>query len=395
MISYHRRRETAPFLAPSPLRDLGSLQYFHSTLRQGLFRFFSRAGRRRALIPDYAPQGVSGPLREAGLQVEGYPVGPDLLLDPAALKARIRIFRPDVFVYIHHFGVYLEENLAIVRETLGRDVLLVEDFAHSLPWGGVPVRGDVALFAPWKTLGLADGAMLWFRDGRVPSAAEGYGREDARSRVLASRLSAALAWEDFIARLRPPRILQTLGARALGSRVDAYAFLARHYRDIATPASPASRQTLEAVDFAAVHRRRRHLAALYLAGLEPRFRLVPAHEAYVRQSLLAFPIRVDDQDRFRRHLARRGIQGYRLTDFWLLDEGRNRPPIHRHHYLLPLGHHLEDAEIREVIACVNAYPGCALPVLVSSAGRSRGLGQASPKTGENRQRPLVLPGARP
>lgn len=279
----------------------------------------------------------------------------DLRLRPAPLRAALRMHRPDVFVYIHHFGVCLRENLELIRALIGPGVLLVEDFAHSLPFSGVPLTGDLALFAASKSLGVADGGLLWFRDGRVSGGAA-YGPETAAGETLKARWELGLSLEDLFARLRPGPRLQTLARRCLGARLDAYSLLAARYRDMAAPVSEASLRTLERLDFAAVHARRRALARLYLAGLEPRFRLDLPDEACLRQSLLAFPVLVDDQERFHAHLVRRGAMGYRLTDHWL-PEGRQASALYRRHYLLPLGHHLSDTDVARVIVAANAYPG--------------------------------------
>lgn len=355
MIAFHRRRESAPFLAPAPLRDLGGLEYFHSTVRQGLYRYLVRAGRRRALLPDFCPEGIWAPVRDAGLEPGYYGVDPDLRLRPDLLADALHRHRPDVFVYIHHFGIYREENLELICSLLPPEVLLVEDFAHSLPFSGVPETGDLALYAASKLLGVADGGLVWFRDGKIPGDS-GYGPESEDAAVLKSRWELGLTLEDLFVRLRPGPRLQTLARRCLGGRLDAYSLLTERYREIASPVSDRSRRVLERVDFAAVQARRRALARVYLDGLEPRLRLDLPEEAVLRQPLLAFPVLVGDQDRFHAHLARRGVLGFRLTDRWL-PPGLAPSELYRRHYLLPMGHHLSDAEAGRVVAAANGYRG--------------------------------------
>lgn len=384
MISFHRRRERVPFLAPEPLRDLAGIRSFHASLRQGLYRFLtqgsSRSRWRRALLPDYVPEGVYAPLKDAGLDIAFYPVGLDLSVDAAALKAARAAQDSDVLVYIHHFGLYREDNLAAVRAALVPGMLFIEDFAMTLPNAGMEMAGDLALFSFTKMLGVTDGGMVWFRDrdlldpasdegdaevvagqggegaGAVPGAKGIAGVGDDPARILIERMESNLAFEDWIQRWRPRPALQTLVRRLLGKRIGYYAQLTRHYREIGAPVSEASRRLLETVDFEAVLARRREIARLYLAGLDARFQLGAPTEAYLKNALAAFPIKVDDQTRFHAFLAKQGILGFRLTDCWWFKEGEGRSELFRRHYLLPTTHYLEDREVLAVIACVNDYP---------------------------------------
>lgn len=366
MISFHRRRERPPFMhtaEDAPLRRLDGLGYFHATLRQGLYRFFmqasSRGKWRRALLPDYVPEGIYAPLRDAGLAIAFYPVGPDLSVDAAALKAAREAQGSDVLVYIHHFGLYREDNLRAVRAALVPGVLLIEDFALTLPNAGMDLAGDLALFSFTKMLGVAEGGLVWFRDRDLmepPAPAAHATAAAGAAAILAARMGANLAFEDWIQRWRPSPGIQALARRALGKRIGYYPHLTRHYREIDAPVSATSRRILESLDFEAVLIRRREIARLYLAGLQPRFHLGAPEEAYLRQALVAFPIKVDDQDLFHAYLARHGVLGFRLTDRWWFREDAGPGELYHRHYLLPANHYLTDREIQAVIACVNGYP---------------------------------------
>jgi hypothetical protein len=370
MISFHRRRERPPFLADSPLRDLSREAGLHATARQGLYRYLIATGLKRALIPDYAPEGLYAPLKDAGVSVSFYPMPPDLRIDPVAFAQAVAAHRPDLIAYIHPFGLYLEENLDTVRAALPGGALLLEDFALSLPCAEVAPRGDLALYAFSKLVGVAEGGMLksgtapgagttgLWNDagpfGRAGDAAEGgYGAPTAEGRELTVRLERQLALQDRMARMRAGPILQRGLALAAGKGAEYYPYLTAHYRAIGEGISDASRRILERIDFEAVTRRRRDLARIYLRGLDPRFRLAP-EAAYLRQALCAFPVRVENQESFHAFLIRGGVQGYRLTDRWWFPPGPPSP-LHRGHYLLPMVHYLTDAEIGRVIERVNAY----------------------------------------
>jgi hypothetical protein len=372
MISFHRRREGPPFLASEPLRDLSRETGLHATARQCLYRYLTRlraaaAGPMRALIPDYAPEGIYAPLRAAGLSVSFYPMPLDLRLDPAAIGRAVSAERPDLIVYIHPFGLYLEENLDTLRAALPAGASLLEDFALTLPCAEVAPRGDLALYAFSKLLGVPEGGLLkptgpgFGSPGKpasgVPSRlagpADAYGAPTPEGRELSARLDRQLALQDRMARTGAGLLLQRLLTWAAGTGAEYYPYLTAHYRAIGESIAEPSRKLLERIDFEAVTRRRRELAGLYLRGLDPRFRMAE-DAAYLRQALCAFPVRVDDQEGFHAFLIRGGVQGYRLTDRWWFPPGPPSP-LHRGHYLLPLGHSLSEREVRRVIDRVNAY----------------------------------------
>ena len=350
MISFHRRRERPPFLAASPLRDLSREPWLHSTARQGLYRYLIASGRKRALLPDYAPEGLYAPLRDAGLSIAFYPMPLDLRIDPAALGKAIAEHRPDLIAYIHPFGLYLEENLEALCAALPAGALLLEDFALSLPCAEVVPRGGLALYAYSKLLGVPEGGLLKATEAGDAGA---YGAPTPEGGELSTRLANQLALQDRMARLRAGPILQRALGLAAGKGAEYYPYLTAHYRGIGQPVAEPSRRILERIDFEAVTRRRRALARIYLRGLDPRYLLAP-ETAFLRQALCAFPVRIDDQEKFHALMIRGGIQGYRLTDRWWFAPGPPSP-LHRGHYLLPLGHYLSDADIGRVVERVNAY----------------------------------------
>ncbi len=76
--------------------------------------------------------------------------------------------------------------------------------------------------------------------------------------------------------------------------------------------------------------------------------------ATLRQSLMAFPILIQNQDHFLRYLVRKKVLGFRLTDEWFNQEMKTGNLIYQH-YLLPLSHYFTEAQVQIVIQIVNDY----------------------------------------
>ena len=354
MISFHRPLEREPFLHSKAERSLSGLRYAHATLRQGLYRYFKQAGLKRALIPDFSPAGIVLPLRAAGLELFFYPVMTNLLLDADEIQKSLTASNPDVFVYIHHFGLYHESNLLLLKNILDPRILFVEDLAHSLPDLQQKPMGQIALYAFSKSIGISEGSVLWFRDKSVACQIP-YGLQTSQGLTLSSRLQAHARLDSLLATWPLPVVARRWISKFMSPKADYYPYLKSHYREIGSRISPSATHQLECLDIRAIVHRRKELARLYLQGLEARFRLSPVDSAYSHQSLLAFPIVVDNQDRFYAYLVRKGLLGFRLTDEWWLCESRAPSNLFHKHFLLPLNHYMNDIQVKKVVRIVNDY----------------------------------------
>lgn len=356
MISNDRVRERPPFLDREPLRDLSGVQYLYPTFRQALLDYLTQLPRGAVLVPDYVPQGVHDPYRRAGWEIAFYPVGLGLAPGRDALARRIAARPPDHFVYIHHFGVYIEEGVRLARELLPGGAVLLEDFAHTLPQDGVPIIGDLAAYSFTKMLGVPEGALLWFRDeGRLTPCR--HGADDEPARRLREKLEGRLAFESFFARRDLPRAVEAAARRLLRRRAEYYGFLQARYPAIRARIGARSRAILERADLARVTARRREIARLYVAELDPRLLLPVPRESLTRQALYAFPVAVSDRAAFLAHLRRRGVRGTALVDHWWFQPEDPRHELLSRHCLLPVNHYLSDEKVRRVIGAANAVAG--------------------------------------
>jgi hypothetical protein len=354
MITVDRRLEGAAWLSPRPVRDLAALSYVYPTLRQGLYQFLAGRPYRRVLLPDFVAEGVYDPFVRRGIDVRFYRVDRNLGVDNGEVAELVREWRPDVFVYIHYFGVYHEQSLAACRDVCAGRALFVEDFAHTLPQADIPLTGDVCLYSYPKTLGVAGGSLVWCnkRELLAPSPRSA---DTAADRELKRRLRRTLLVENLLSIWVRQRHCQTLVLRLTARVAGYYPFLCAAYPTLTAAPSDHTLAVLARVDFEAVAARRRQIATSYYGLIERRFLLELPVDWLQRQSLLGFPLLVDDQQAFHRHLLVRGVRGLTLRDRWWFRSDCPPGELFGRHYLLPLTHYMSDTQVRRVAAAVNAY----------------------------------------
>lgn len=146
--------------------------------RRAYFAFNTRTAIRSAcdlldlmpgdeiLVPDYNCGSEIDPLRHAGLRVTLYPVGRDLVADPAAIASLVSPRTRAIYV-THYFG-FLQPQLAQIRVLCDtRGLRLLEDCALSLLSGQTPAEGrigDVAFFCLHKFFPVLGGGVLVVND---------------------------------------------------------------------------------------------------------------------------------------------------------------------------------------------------------------------------------------
>lgn len=112
-------------------------------------------------IPQYFCGETLNPLRKKDeYKLFFYPITDALLPDYNAMKQMIESERPDVFLFVHYFGNYLDV-LGARNFCDEQKCVLIEDCAHVLyedsHFGMV---GDYSVFSPHKCFSIADGSVL-------------------------------------------------------------------------------------------------------------------------------------------------------------------------------------------------------------------------------------------
>ena len=125
------------------------------------------------LVPAYHHSSEIEVLASAGLEVRFYDGGPGLAPDPGELE---ELLDPGARgLYLTHYLGFAQDGRFWQRWCRERDLLLIEDAAMAWPGSalGEPIgsHGDIAIFSPWKAVGLRDPGAVRLRQGhRLPEA---------------------------------------------------------------------------------------------------------------------------------------------------------------------------------------------------------------------------------
>lgn len=357
MITHDRQIERVPSTAHMPAGPAAD-RFLYPTLRQALYRYFLHSPPARVLLPDYVPEGIHAPLRALGAAVGFYRVPPHLRLDEKEITDTVRALSPDLIVLIHHFGVYVPENVRLLRDVAGPKALVLEDFAHTVHDSRLTLSGDVCVFSHTKMLGVAEGGELLFTNPAARRAPT-FSSDTAGDRTLKRLLARQLLLEHLLATRAHGRRSQGMLLRIMRPFTAYYPYLCRHFTSLHAPVSPRWREILARVDLDQVAHKRRMLAERYVNGLRDGLQLPVPPECLLRNALYGFPVRVDNPQTFHAHLVRRGVRGQVLRDRWWFDTERKPSELCRTHYLLPVNHHLSAGRIDEVTAAANSYVGGA------------------------------------
>jgi hypothetical protein len=164
MISNFNVPEPSLYFSEINLRNTEAYHYLFPALRQGLLQYFKKTKYKKVLLPEYVPEGIYDPFKRLGFEIQFYSLDKNTNLNQEELVAGISEFQPDVFVYIHHFGIYNHLNIEFIKKNIvGMNILFLEDFAHSLPSSKSVFMGDICTFSFTKMLGTSQGSLVWIR----------------------------------------------------------------------------------------------------------------------------------------------------------------------------------------------------------------------------------------
>ncbi len=348
MIGPERQREHSPFLRKQPVRNLTRYHYLYPTLRQGLHAWLRQRPPGRVLLPDHVPQGVHDPFLRLGWSIYYYHVPSCMRLKRTEVAVRFQATRPDIAVLVHPFGVYVEENVALMRGLCRDGTMLFEDFAHTVWDSTVALSGDLCGFSFAKSLGVSSGSLLWLTN-RENIGIDTPGLPGRGERRLGTLLARQLAVEHWCATVVRSRVSQVLLLRATARLRAYYPFLLAHYPTLRAPPTARSIALLDRIDTEGVAAQRRRIAQRYARELDPRLLPDLPRECFERQALFGFPVLVDDREAFHSALYRQGVRGTVLCDRWWFDTDRSPGGLYRRHYLLPLSHYMSDTQVERVI----------------------------------------------
>ncbi len=313
-------------------------------------RFNNPAGKT-VLLPAFCPEGVFAPFQREGWRIRFYDL--DVPGNPVLeqVKTQAAVEKPAIAVLIHLFGI--PRDVASFRATVGGDVFLIEDFAHTWPGEHLKLRpapNGAALFSLPKLGGLPDGGGLFIQD---PDICPGRRRSVKRWGYILLRIASL--WVSTLAWRLDSGWLRFLAA-ALNGR--AYSLLQSAFLN-PHRISFAGRFLLRRFDHQTLIEAHLRQAALYRQALG---HLSPASlRSTLPWPMIGFPILVNGRPEWIRYLAQNGINVLVFTDRWnfvpdsVRDGFHGAAALEKNHILLPVNPKLSDEDIRKVIRTVERF----------------------------------------
>ncbi|MWD29587.1 hypothetical protein E0K89_019075 [Aquicoccus sp. SCR17] len=310
------------------------------------------------LGPAYNCGSEIDPLIHAGLKVNLFPVGRDMVIDPNDIEKRITSRTKAIYV-IHFFGE-LQPHLYDIRKISDRHgIKLIEDCALSLLSGSFPADGrvgDISLFCFYKFFPVVGGGALVINDGNLPdpptfSRSPPFG---ATGRHLVRKYMTKILGDGPIRKIRKRKALVRNTKPSQGEFQD---MPEHYYFDTDLEGRGMSKLTgraLEAVDVKETFRRRRANWFAYRELLDgvSGVKLLKSDLA-PETCPVSMPIIVRNRDHIARMLQ---ADGFEATPWW---GGFNRRVewsgqtdaiwLKSHVLSLPLDQSMEELDIRNMV----------------------------------------------
>ena len=303
------------------------------------------------LVPAYHHGSEIEALHRRGLVLRFYPIDERFAPDEAALEELIspRTRAP----HLTHVAGYAQDAQRWRSWSDAHGLLMIEDAAQG--WlgqtdsGPVGAVGDIAIFCLYKTIGVPDGAALWFRDRRVGPPPAPEGKVGAKA-IVRTSLMWAMSRSSLAAAAAEPVLLRP---RPYDPAADFYRGNPWSRPSTATTLllpSLADRR-VAAVREQNWHELREAIGSEHTAGLPD----LPAGSS-------PFGLAVEAPDK-RELLGRLTRVGVRALDFWsvphpLLDVARfpRERALREKVVVLPVHQELRPRDIRRVARAVRPAP---------------------------------------
>lgn len=323
--------------------------YYSIMTRQSLRALYCSLSQKHVILPRFVPVGVYKPVTDAGKVVHFYDVPNDLNIDQEAVMAMNLDPTDTVFHYVHQFGLLVPANIDFLRAMQQKGFYVVDDRSLTLPVDDYEEFGDATAYSFYKLVGVPYGGQV--RTKCLSSAQ--YADLDRSNRLLINKMSQSFYFYANAANTAIPALMFRVHNRIFSRYVE-YGHLVGNTLQGPLPTMPVRMfDRLHRVDFNKVTKRRAEIAKQYTEGINPALQLPVPAASFERQSLMGFPILVDDPVTVLKALVRKGVTTFRFTKIWWWDKSRAYCDLYNRNLLLPAHHGLKNADVEKIIRSVN------------------------------------------
>lgn len=289
------------------------------------------------------------PLVAAGKEIHYYDVPCDLTVDQQRIEELALPPNDTAFLYIHYFGVYVQQNIDLMNALQAKGYYIIDDRSSTLPVSTYIERADATAYSFYKSVGVGCG-------GEMRTKTEVHADErdmDAFNRELMRSMNRNFQFYANPLFVKLPAPCYRLANRLLSQFVEFDHLKPRALSEHLFRLPHALSEQLQRIDFDKVTKRRVEIARMYYQNIDPKLFLPISIESVSKQSLIGFPLLVDNPMKLIKQLLRKGIVAFHQAEKWWWDPAAEHSELYNRNVLLPMGHQMTDIDVRHIIQSVN------------------------------------------
>lgn len=315
--------------------------------RQSLYIYLINKPHSTILLPRYIPQGVYDPVIKSNKKIIYYDINEQMLIDFGNLE----IDNKDTIIYyIHHFGLYIDQNIEFLNKLSKENYCIVDDRALTLPSYNYSEFADATLYSLYKLIGVSYGGVLNTKakiDLNYNKNFDTYSVSILEKKMNKHFNFYSSAIVNYISEI-PFKILIKL----FNKQLDYSPFVNQKW-DKTIYQLP--QDLFSKIDFNTINQKRIELAKIYLKLLPEEYLFDIDQISYLQQSMIGFVIQLDNPHQLYNYLMKNKVHSFSLRNGWILENTQKDWNIYNKHLILPLHHGIDKKEILEICKLINTF----------------------------------------
>lgn len=314
--------------------------------RQALYFYLKENNITKAYLPEYCAYGAYTAYLALNIEIKFYKIDKYLNI----VNQDFKIEDNTIFHYIHHFGLFSQNNIDILTDLKLKGMRIIDDRALTLTEKPYKERFDSELYSLYKLCAVPAGGFL-LDNGKNKKLIQQ--TADSRQQTeLESKMTKH--FEMYSSNLMSyfNSFSMKIFGKIAASKYD-YASEAENYWLDQTEPSNKLVQLINNCDFEKTNRIAVNNAEFIFDNIDKSKLIVNSKQTYCSQALIGFPVLTDNPKALQNEMMKNGVLGFSLANGWnpaSLDLGNHI--IHKH-YCLSCTAGLSQKELEIIVKTIN------------------------------------------
>ncbi len=315
--------------------------------RQALYQYINRYSIKKVYLPDYCATGAYLPYKESGVKIKIYSLDNELNLPNRAFDCD----EETIFHYIHHFGLYNELNIELLKDMSDKGMRIIDDRALTLPPKPYSVNFDAELYSLYKLCALPyGGIILDYKNNEVFDNYDydHYNTESHLQKIMQRRFNL------FASNLFSKHNWLTLKLylKFFNYRYDFSNESISNWK-INFTADSIIQTEVNKFDLKKVSNIAINNAKFLFNNIDKSKLLLKDESAYCSQALVGFPVKTDNIRNYQNSIMKKGVLGFSLFNGWNPHDMIKEKHILNSRYCLPCTAGLTKEELSHIADVAN------------------------------------------